>query len=110
MRDRREVLLDLINNRVDTQSLISELSNYSWDCEEPLLIIKNEHISYILNKFLVGNLSSEELENWANAIECREDIAFENDSLEDVINRIANPVLYGSNSIVKIKTMLDIII
>ncbi len=109
MRDRRDILLDLVNNKIDTQSLINELSKYSWDCDEPILIIKNEDICKVLKRYIDGALSSDELENWANAIECREDLAFNNDSLEDVINRIANPVLYGANSIDKIKTIINVI-
>ena len=102
MRIRKSILLDLINNRVDTSSLISELSKYSWDRNEPIIVINNEDICKILNKYINGDLSSGELENWANTIECSEDLAFENDSLENVINRIANPVLYGVNDINKV--------
>ena len=47
---------------------------------------------HILNQYL----SASDLENWANAIECREDIIYETEG-EDFINNIifdlANPIL-----------------
>jgi hypothetical protein len=110
MRERKDILVDLIHKRQDMSVLIQELSIYPWDCDEPLVIMKRDDILNILNTYVSGDLSSDELENWANAIECREDIGFEDDTIEDIVNRIANPVLYGTNSIDKIKAIMTNIV
>ncbi len=106
MRKRKDILQDLIHNKRNTSDLISELSKYPWDCEESLIVIKNEDICNILELYIDGNLSQSELENWANAIECREDQTFEDDSLEEIINKIANPVLHGISSISEITNII----
>ena len=36
-----------------------------------------------------------ELEEWANLIECREDIGFEDEKTQEMIFKLANPYLYG---------------
>jgi len=51
-------------------------------------------ISAVLNRFLTGDISETEVEGWANAIECREDIAFLQPSLvAETILALANPLL-----------------
>jgi hypothetical protein len=42
-----------------------------------------------------GKISSQELEDWANLIESRDDIGFDSKKLQDIIFKLANPILYG---------------
>lgn len=93
MRTRKEILTDLVQNKRDVLSLTKELSSYSWDYDEPLYVITARDIEKALNTF-----NAESLENWANAIECREDLDFESDELKEIVHEIANPVLFGAMS------------
>lgn len=109
MRKRKDILIDLIQNNKDTAELVNELSNYMWDCDEPLLIITANDIYNTLNKYILGAIDNNTIENWANAIECREDLEYESDFIQDIIIKLANPVLYGEitiNNIAEIRNKL----
>ena len=98
MRTRKEILIDLVQNKKEISSLTHELSQYSWDSEEPLYIISAQDIYTVLDI-----LDAETLENWANAIESREDLGFEKVELQEMIHEIANPILFGNISNEKVK-------
>lgn len=56
--------------------------------------MESEHISAILGRFLAGDISDTDVEAWANAIECREDIGFlQPSSVAEAIWELANPLL-----------------
>jgi hypothetical protein len=53
----------------------------------------------MLERFLSGDLTSGDLERWANAIEGREDIGLDADAadaLKEVIFELANPLIQGA--------------
>ncbi|MCM2356854.1 MAG: hypothetical protein NDI77_01785 [Geobacteraceae bacterium] len=105
MRERKDILNDLVRNKQDISSLVQELSKFPWDCEEPLLILTSHDICKMLDSYISGEISAKVLEDWANAIECREDLGFEEESFQEVVNRLANPILYGENYIAKIEAL-----
>lgn len=104
MRTRKEILIDLARNKIETSSLTEELSHYTWDSDKPLYTINSEDICRVLETYSQNIIEDKILETWANAIECREDLGFESEELQEIINEIANPVLFGSISIEKIET------
>ena len=95
MRIRKEILIDLVQNKREVSSLKKELSYYPWDCEKPLYTVDWDDISGVLDQYLLGITDSSSLENWANAIESREDLDFENEEVQQIIIEIANPILFG---------------
>lgn len=99
MRDRKQILLDLLNNIENSKLVSNELSAYEWDCNESLVTVFNSHVTKNLNKFVAGEIDACLLELWANTIECREDVDFENELTHDVIVKLANPILYGNMSV-----------
>jgi hypothetical protein len=73
------------------------LSDLIWDCDEDLVVFTLSHISSVLNRFLAGELSAEEVHEWCDAIECREDIGFdewEEALVKKFIYENANPDLF----------------
>jgi hypothetical protein len=71
-----------------------DLSVFAWDSEEELATLESEHISAVLGRFLAGDISDTDVEAWANAIECREDIGFPHPSpVAEAIWELANPLL-----------------
>ena len=51
-------------------------------------------------------MKNSSIEKWANIIECREDLDFENEELKEIIETIANPILYGELDVDMAKTIL----
>jgi hypothetical protein len=90
IRTRTDILNDLIRFQTKLDRVQNELSQYTWDAEEPLVILHKSDFISIAQRFLDGVLSTDDLENWANAIESREDIEFENYKLSEFIFDLAN--------------------
>lgn len=96
MKTRQEYLNTLVNFDQPLSTILLILNTFSWDSSEATITLKKEHLLQILDRYLDNALTATDLENWADAIECREDIAYETD-YEDIINDIifylANPTL-----------------
>lgn len=96
--DRFDVLRDLVAFNKPVSILADSLSKFNWDYEGQPMIVMASQIREVLKRFLAGGYSAKELEAWANLIECREDLEFEekkHEEIENVIYCLANPVLDG---------------
>ena len=96
MKTRAEALSNLLFYHMPIEQLVSDLKQFPWDSEIALVVLTPEHILHVGERYLKGELTEEQLEDWANAIECREDIAFlpaYKTMLEDAIYQLANPLL-----------------
>jgi len=77
-------------------TILPILQTFPWDSNQTIITLKKEHLIHILNQYLNHSLSAIDLENWANAIECREDITYETEGegfINDIIFDLANPIL-----------------
>lgn len=96
--NRQNILKNLVEFSKTLDELSYDLSSLNWDYEEEPFIVYSNQIVEVLNRYIVGEFNSHEIETWANLIECREDIKFEEekeDILENIIYQLANPVLEG---------------
>ncbi len=94
MIEERAVLLKkILEVRDDIRALYLNLSQYGWDCDEELVTLKQDHALSVLDRYLNGQLTDDDVEDWANMIECREDVGFENKCLREFIHEMANPLL-----------------
>ncbi len=110
---RREKLIRKIIDFDDAiNQHIKEISTYGWDSDRELVILSKTDIANILQKFSSGEISKQELDKWANFIECREDIGFEEprrEALQEIIHWLANPDLgyeVNANLILRIEEAL----
>jgi hypothetical protein len=89
-------LNSLANLDQPLSTILPILKTFPWDSNQAIITLKKEHLIHILNQYLNQSLSAIDLENWANAIECREDIIYETedeDFINDIIFDLANPIL-----------------
>jgi hypothetical protein len=92
--DRAGLLAELLGYERPLPDVLAALAAYGWDSDEPLVELKTSHIRHALDRYIRTELSAAQVEEWANAIECREDIAYEPSSLAgDTIFELANPEL-----------------
>jgi hypothetical protein len=89
---RSELLSQLIECSVPVPQAIAALSAQSWDACDDLVQLVRRHCEHVLELFVRGDLTTVEVEAWANAIECREDIGVEL-SAGGVLHELANPLL-----------------
>lgn len=93
---RSKLLNELLNMNSPINDIYNELNKFSWDSEEELVSLTKKHIFKILKNYQQGIISAEEIEDWANAIENREDIGRENsykDLIDEILYELANPYL-----------------
>lgn len=95
MRNRKDILTDLVFFKADLSELQNELSQYSWDIEEPILMISKQDFTNIFKKCINNEISFETLVSWANAIECRDDLDFEVEEMQEIVFELANPEING---------------
>ena len=96
MKTRQQHLNALVNLNQPLSTILPILKTLPWDSNQAIITLKKEHLIHILNQYLNHSLSAIDLENWANAIECREDIIYETegeDFINDIIFDLANPIL-----------------
>ena len=91
------MLSDLITcgKPIDVLSVI--VSDLGWS-ETPVVVLTADHILSVLQRFQSGELTAADVEAWADLIECREDIDYQPERDEEILEAIyvlANPVLNG---------------
>ena len=93
--DEIGILLDLVHFKNNIDTLKNMLSQIGFDSETELVSMSRDDIAEILQRSLDKKISFLEIEEWANLIECREDIDFEDEKTQEMIFKLANPYLYG---------------
>lgn len=106
MRQRKYILLDLINFKKNIKELEIELKEYHWDSEIIELFASNKQIVSVLTRFVSGKISESDFIDWANALECRDDIDYNDDRIQDIICELATPELNGGISIHRINEII----
>ncbi|MCW3104295.1 MAG: hypothetical protein JWO09_2735 [Bacteroidetes bacterium] len=107
MRDRKDVLKDIIAYNGNLDNLKKELSNYEWDVKEPILIVSRSDVSNTINKYIDNLISFKDLENWANIIEFRDDVDFESEQVKNAVIDMANPEINGALNDAKLKEIIS---
>lgn len=98
MKNRIEVLRRLIAFEGSIKLVQSDLSDFEWDYNREEIILLSRDLEVVLKKFCDGDISENDLELWANLVECREDIGLEEnheDQLSRIIFHIANQKING---------------
>ncbi|MGN6235719.1 hypothetical protein [Dyella sp.] len=93
--DSRQTLVHALLSLVrPVPEVARELSTYGLDSPSPLAVLDEAHVSSVLKRFLAGELSSAQVEEWADCIECRDDIEYDPDSAGGLaLHELANPLL-----------------
>lgn len=98
VRPRPELIRLILDGHFPVKPLRDELAAYPWDADEPLVTLRPDHIGRILERFLGGELTSQNVQEWAEAVEARDDVDFadvpERD-LPGIVFILANPDING---------------
>lgn len=101
MNRRAEILQELVRYEKPSEPLMRELKSFGWDWSEeaPLIVLKKEHLLRIMDRFLADDITAAQLQEWAENLEAREDVAFdpkEEELLDEIFFRIATPFINES--------------
>lgn len=93
-----EALKNLLSFNGSISEIRSGLKNCDWDGNENFPLERRDILA-VIEKFLQKRITTEELVEWANLIECRENFRYE-DKHEDIIKEFfyqtANPEVEGN--------------
>ncbi len=95
---RADILKRLIRYEEPPEPLATELREFPWDWleEEPLVRLHASDLLRVIDRFLAGDIDAQQLQDWAERLECREDIGFGPDDeqlVDDVFFRLATPFI-----------------
>ncbi len=107
MRTRIEILKDLIRLKSDSRALEKELAQYPWDMDEPLLILHKQDVIAVVQRCINIDISIKDLNDWADIIELRDDIDFENEEVKRLIFELANPEINGALTFERLKSIIN---
>jgi hypothetical protein len=94
LQKRKKILNNLISFSKNIKELDTDLKKMRWDLDIDIVILKKENIEAVLTKLKNNQISGQDLEDWANLIECREDIGFDSDDTKLKLEELANPTLF----------------
>lgn len=106
MRPREQILEDLTSLNKDALTLQKELNSYPWDVEQPLTTLSKTKVLQVLARVIGSEVKMQNLEDWANVIECRDDIGFETEELRQLIFELANPQIYETLTIQRVQEII----
>lgn len=95
--------LVLFDNSI--KAIQESLQTIDWD-KSSYVTLTMENVKDTINKFISNQISEDDFIEWANLIECREDILFEpfyKHEIEEFIFHVANPELDGFEYINSLK-------
>lgn len=94
---RAEVLRDLIDFRRPVLEAVAALGSFTWDAPRELVAVTKGHLVAGIQRCLDGTISLEELRAWAEALEGRDDVGYEEggDELREAVFELATPALFG---------------
>ena len=95
---RADILKRLIRYEEPPEPLAAELREFPWDWleEEPLVRLQTSDLLRVMDRFLAGDIDAKQLQDWAERLECREDMGFgpeDEELVDDVFFRLATPFL-----------------
>jgi hypothetical protein len=94
---RQAILSSLIRFDAPVADLKAALATLSWDAE-PVVTLTRSNIAAVLQRFASREIDAASVEEWANMVECREDISFEaghEEVLASTVHALASPKLTG---------------
>ena len=106
--ERIRILETLIRGEKSAPDLQILLGRFESD-SKPLVTLEVSHIGDMLRRFMSDQISRDDVEQWADLIEVRDDIAFDptrESEIRQAIHELANPVLFGSLDIEMAGTLL----
>jgi hypothetical protein len=94
---REATLSSLIRFDTSLTDLKTALASLPWDAD-PVVILTRRDIAAVLERHARSEFDAAVVEEWANLLECREDVRFEpghEETVASAIHDLANPELQG---------------
>jgi len=94
MEDRASLLRRVVRYELPIEDTLAMLRAYGWDSDAELVALTAADAIRLLERYLGGELTARQVEHWAELLEMRDDIGYEERSsaeLRRLIFLLANP-------------------
>ena len=94
METRASLLDKLVRCELPLNDTLLMLSACPWNAEESLHVLQPRDVIAVLERYLAGELDARQVQNWAEALEARNDIGYPRNlaaSLHRTIGVLASP-------------------
>jgi len=105
--NRQQALKQILEFGVEREQAFSALVTFAWDPDFCAVKVSTDNLALVLTKYIDGEITAEQLEQWANIIECRDE--FDYSAIEGYIYALAEPEQMGEISQDKIAKMLAVL-
>lgn len=95
-QERKVTLEGLIRGDLPVPEARVRLGRFPWDSDTELVTLTRHDLVRIIDRYLSGGIDGGDVEQWAEAIEGRDDVGYEAsvaDRLRQVVFELANPDL-----------------
>jgi hypothetical protein len=95
MTDRKELVQALVRYELPIEPVLERLATFGFD-STPLVTLRAKDVVAMLSRYLEGELTAEQVTDWADQLEVRDDVEAEapyRDQIKEWIFQLANPNL-----------------
>jgi len=105
--DRATALTALVRLEGPVAEAVARLQAFPWDSDVDLVTATAKDFAKVLRRYCLGELPAAEVESWANALECREDLGFSSPVVRELLHELANPLLTEPLSLARARDWLS---
>jgi len=105
--NRQQALQQIITFGEQRDAAVNALAQFGWDPSFKVISVDSHALIIVLTKYMSGEINADDLELWANFIECRDELDYT--AIEGYIYALADPELMGGISLVNIEKMLTVL-
>jgi hypothetical protein len=105
--NRQQALQQIIAFGEQRDMAVSALAQFGWDPSFEVISVDSHALILVLTKYMSGDIDADDLELWANFIECRDELDYSD--IEGYIYALADPEQMGGISLANIGKMLTVL-
>jgi hypothetical protein len=87
------LVTELVTLSRPLQDILQDLARLHHDADAELITLERGHVAAVLQRYLSGELSADDVESWADAVDLQDEIGVPDDDqvLADTLFGLANP-------------------
>lgn len=105
---KKEILESLIKFDLPYEKILPLIKQIWWN-DFVIVTLAIKDVINVLDKFINWKIDPKDISNWANLIEWRDDIAYENNKIVDIISELSNPEINFYLTKTRAKEIIDIL-
>ncbi len=90
MKDRSILIRELARLERPVIDVMTDLQNYDWNCDAELYVLTILDVRNVMKKYLDNEISASELSTWADKLEMREDLDYEDGRNKEIATLLFN--------------------